>query len=415
MFEIAILLLICAVSIWLTRSSGHSLFAPWNLMILAQFGSLAVAYTKMSPEMKDLNWLTWVVILASLVMFELGCLVAWSNPDRSRRLDLDERRVFHVAMALFGVYMFGVAMGLVSQGTFPMFAKDPSTARGIFIWPPPLGRVAGFAQAWASGVLLLLSWLTLRASSRKVRLVSWVLTAVMLGLQILIGTRFNLFSWFIYWIVLRDDAGRKALSLGKYALLMTGMFLLMSFLFVLRFGASNVGQFISWDNWPLIRAFALMPLYLYFANNFWNLDYVMEKVLAGAGHACTYGFSSLWGVFFFAGFPMDMAKTMGWDMALDFRGQSTVDERLNTLTYHWELFKDFGLGGVLIGSFAFGVFATWIYRKTVRMQGEGWTLWNALFGFSIAMSFFTLAWAQAPFLICVLAVWIATYRKDAKN
>lgn len=407
MTETIVLLAICIVSSVATTRSGHSVFAPWNLMILAQCGAVGIAYTDLSPAMRDLHWLTWLVLASGLAFFLVGCVAGWSIPDREGTRDLDEQWVFRLAIVLLCVYGFGIALGLAAIGTFPTFAADPANARGIFIWPPPLGRIAGFAQSWASGILLILAWLGFRARDTFRRRASWAATAGMILVQILVGTRFNLISWLLFLLVLRDDAGRKALSLMKNAVIVLGIFLLMSFLFLLRFGSDNIMQFISFTNWPLIRAFALMPVYLYFANNVWNLDHVMRKVAEGVGHAWTAGASSTFGLFFFAGFPMELAKAMKWDMATQYRGQSTVDERLNTLTYHWELYKDFGLVGIAGGSFVFGLFATWTYRMLLRRRGEQWALWHAIFAFSVAISFFTLAWAQAPFLICAATAWLA--------
>lgn len=408
MTEALVLLAICAVSSILTTRSGHSVFAPWNLMILAQCGAVGIAYTNLSPSMRDLHWFTWVVFASGLAFFLVGSVVGWSTPAGEPKSELDEQWIFRLVIVLLLVYAFGIALGLAAVGTFPSYAPDPAAARSVFIWPPPLGRIAGFAQSWASGILLLLAWLSLRAKDRFRRFSAWGMTAGMILVQTLVGTRFNLISWFLFLLVIRDDAGRKAMSLFKNSLVVLGVFLTMSFLFLVRIGSENIFQFMSLANWRIIRAFTLMPVYLYFANNVWNLDHVLRKVADGVGHAWTMGLSSTFGIFFFAGFPMDLAKALRWDMALEYRGQSTVDERLNTLTYHWELFKDFGLLGVVGGSFVFGLFATWTYRMVVLGRGERWAIWNALVAFSVAMSFFTLAWAQAPFLVCACTAWLAT-------
>ena len=140
--------------------------------------------------------------------------------------------------------------------------------------------------------------------------------------------------------------------------------------------------------------------YIYVANNFWNLDYALNPQTSVAGHPPTYGLDH-----FFAQVPFisgSLRKAFGWDDMLN--NSITKLPGYNSVSYLWDIYKDFGGIGVAFVPFFWGILITWLYMRlrinlkmrylllyafAIVMVGSWWS--NILYKISFIYGFLILA------------------------
>jgi oligosaccharide repeat unit polymerase len=129
------------------------------------------------------------------------------------------------------------------------------------------------------------------------------------------------------------------------------------------------------------------------ANNFWNLDYALNRHLQKEAHPTTYGFSSVQGF-------LDMTPSLGGMLGGQIRSDTQMDSQFNkssaklrgwnTVMYQWTLYKDFGLAGVFVGPFLIGIALGFLYMAVRRRPSPlnlaaysflAFFIYNSIFGF----------------------------------
>ena len=110
--------------------------------------------------------------------------------------------------------------------------------------------------------------------------------------------------------------------------------------------------------------------YLYFANNFWNLDYALNTENYEERHPTTYGFVTVSGILDYIYLPggyvgREVRASGGFD---DQYNKTIVKSRgLNTVSYQWSVYRDFGVMGVFAVPFLIGMLLSFLYKRAERM------------------------------------------------
>ena len=101
--------------------------------------------------------------------------------------------------------------------------------------------------------------------------------------------------------------------------------------------------------------------YDYVANNYWNLDYAINPPSDREIHPYTYGLDMA-GVFIeYSGIPASFRKSYGWDDMFNSRIQKVYG--YNTVSYLWEVYKNFGMAGCIFFPFAVSFLMSFLYER----------------------------------------------------
>jgi oligosaccharide repeat unit polymerase len=391
---------------------GRSWLAPWNGYLFAQGFCLGVAYLKLVPTMSDFELSTWLAVWLSAISFFAGSIFAF-GAFRRKGLEIRDTReadqvVLKLAKGAFPIllvcFTIGVYMSYKSANGWPMFAESPEDARKKFAWPGFIG-----VMFFQSIYCLALAGMAIRkiGDSKSWRLAGLVGILFPIFVGVLSGMRFYAFlvglSWILFEDVLKPIRVGRLLGLG---LVIIGV--LMS-VFLGRMGMLNWSS-ISFGLTHLEYAKTVyVPLYLYIANNFWNLDWMFHLHESTRSVTSTLGYSSFWGFLYptYMTFPIDRA----FDLEMQF--QSILKIRsLNTTTYQGVLFVDFGWIGLATIPGILGFASSWSFLKAKRTGGVGDSLMHAVLGFAIFFGFFTWIPRQPSYAFgMILVLLLAGFAK----
>jgi oligosaccharide repeat unit polymerase len=344
-------------------------FSPGRLFVLAHSISLGVAFLAFHRAMTPFQPLTSIIYFGGNAAFLLGLLAVKLSvaqgaaaPRRAiewKRYRWDIHLVVAFALLLFTVVGLGGA--LLEAGGFPLLAENKIKVLSRFMKAPGYFL---FAFSYSGIVMALFFMYLVRPRTGPVwrNPVFWAVVLAFLVFSLALSRVALLF--FVFFALVFYHQGVRRLSLPK----LIGVFSLC-FLLVLvtgYFKAKEIERETSIDI-EKIAAVAFMTPYLYLANNFWNLDYALNPLMHGERHPTTYGFTSIEGFLDapFVGFGGHLRR----DTQIDnqFNERATKVRGLNTVTYHWTLYKDFGIAGVLFGSFLIGMFLGVLYHRVQQV------------------------------------------------
>jgi oligosaccharide repeat unit polymerase len=101
-----------------------------------------------------------------------------------------------------------------------------------------------------------------------------------------------------------------------------------------------------------------------------------------------------------------MQEAFGWDSIMNETSRKIY--YLNTVSYQWTLFKDFGLWGVLTVSCLWGWCATWMHRQAISCKNPVITVLSGTFQFSVFFGFFAWYFVIPSYLIAIVVMaWLA--------
>src|SRR5690606_7913334 len=233
--------------------------------------------------------------------------------------------------------------------------------------------------------------------------------ALVLGLYMLIVTRYDLFRFLIFAVVL-FHYGKGRLKLSHIIAGLTfavGVFFLA---FLIRVNTDAIAS-------CTVRIKVKMPahlswasnIYAYLANDFWNCDFAVKKVVDGDHrYPLQYG--------------MGLFRALIWNLRLEgglieaynfdslFNESATKIDGLNTVVYVWHFYKDFGIAGAFLLPFIAGLFAWKFYLNSMMAPTVfRLSLWGVFSG-AIALSFHTPLW-ELWFLYLNIIVLAVAHRK----
>jgi len=394
-------------------------FSPARVYIFSQSFTLGIAYLKLSPAMTDFHILTWAVFLGGMLSFVMGCyavkLVFNTKPSASNNKYAffeNYRWNWHIffAFILFLTFLLPAKKIFDYAGGIPIFSSKISE-----ILSDKFPSIGGYLTYLLTLVPLTIALFGAASFSsvnpnKYLRYFSRFMAVLQIVALILFypgrGPIFiSIASLIIIWNYFKKNISAKILLLG--IIILIGAFIAVAQARD-QYGSSSI------QNMALDKVI-LLP-YSYIANNYWNLDYALNPQIPLAGHSPTYGLDH-----FVAQVPIIggfLRKAFGWDNMFN---KSIIKQRgFNTVSYLWEVYKDFGGIGVAFVPFFWGILITWLYMRlktTLQMR------FLLLYAFAITMVglwWFNI-WYKVSFMygVLILAIFgiteLCQTKKSIKN
>jgi len=414
--------IILGLSIWSARK-GRDLFSPIRLYLITYSFTLGIACLDLSPYSTGWETITWVVLATSGLSYVMGALSAYyiiraqgktllclgsiKEELRVNKLPQD-KRVFTAVLACTALYLLVYAMGVAAVGSIPALSDKPDEARMDFAF---FGVAGNFLCLGEAAVLIPVGLILARV--RRYRILYLLIALVGVVSSSLLLSRYTILKMLFIAVVL------YRYLVGSIRLRM--VFLLAVIFVVIVMGAfflRSKGDFLSKDyieRFSCLRVkkgYELVALpYAYVANNYWNLNYGLQIAPEGRFHH-TYGLRTFHAVFQAFRQSKKMEEVFDVEGLLDLEVQKVPP--FNTIPYHWNLYRDFGYAGLVIGSFLMGFLLQLLYLK-FRSEPDWWrTYAYANFAFFVALSFFASIWYHLAVWI-VLGVFFVVFRFTSKQ
>lgn len=341
---------------------GSSSTSPFVLIWISQTTPLGVALLNVTGEMTMPRATTWIVLGISFVAILAGNLVAVTTTRNVHRPSTGQLSEFRLTLGVYllaGMYFLSILQGVAQTGGFPILLPDPGEARLHFV----TGRMQNIFFS-AAIPLFILSIHLIRITGSRIKRIAVI--GIFLGLivtYLLIGSRFMTLTWLCMSLIYWDQVVKRIplLRITVLLLLFLAAFVLIGYL---RYGRMLAVASGSSKVFKVGGLLALQSVYTYIANAYWNLDFALLRWNLGELAWPTWGFSMNEGVFWILGFGPDIQKAYGWTNSMN--DDVMLQAGLNATTYHWGLFKDFGLAGPVVGSFAMGWLFTLLYNARCR-------------------------------------------------
>jgi oligosaccharide repeat unit polymerase len=350
---------------------GSDFFSPVRVYVFFHSLALGIAFLALDPRMTPFNPLTSLVYFSSAACFVLG---AWSA-RMTGRLSGEERAPFDFkhynwnvhflfSFALFLFFLGGMAGAYLGTGMFPMFAENKTKAIAVFhaySWPTSIAFNMGIPTA----VLFSIYSYRPRKGSRWLNPGIWMVVLTV-GIFSMAMSRSGLMIFAAFALVFYNYA-RRRVTIGRLFFFFVIFATLIIYSgYVKMNGYRDQYNLKSTVKTSDLVAIALLVPYQYIANNFWNLDHALNPPADRLGHPTTYGINTMAG--YLAGLAVPggnvgivLHKELGIDN--EYNKTSVKVKNLNTISYQWAVYKDFGLAGVLVAPFLIGAFFSILYRK----------------------------------------------------
>ncbi len=378
-----LILLLGIVPPMLLVRMGQRPTSPLVLIWISQTIPLGIALLNLTGEMYLPRLSTWVVLCSSfaailggwataMVMFRSG------TPPHDR--ELSEARLTLGVAVLSGLYFLSITQGVLQTGGFPLLMADPSEAR----WKFMIGRLQNILFAAGVPLFILGIHLFRITASRLKRFLVVIILLAMAVTYLLIGSRFMTLVWLsmtlVYW-----DQVVKRIPIVKLAVILVAFLLVFSLVGYIRYGKMLALATGSSKVVKIGSMLAFQSVYTYIANAYWNLDHALFRWNLGQLVWPTWGFSTNEGVLWVLKVGPEIQKAYGMTNAMN--EDVALQAGLNSTTYHWALFKDFGLAGPLFGSFLMGWFFTFLYRTRCGRSSPTWVMVYGLVAYYLLGSF----------------------------
>jgi oligosaccharide repeat unit polymerase len=379
---------------------------PLSLYLLPAWGYLAISHLYLASDMTPLNETTWLILVGSWMSFILGVAMVQSSFQKPYNTNLYKkisesfqnynwRRHLILTSILFSLSTLAFAYIFITIGGTILFNSNAGKlVHGQLQLPMFL---VNFYFACLIPITLAImgsfkSW----NQDKKLRNIFLVLSIAFFFISFLFWpTRFLLIISLLALLCFRELNGYRISLIMAFILPFIGIGL---FLLILELqGYHAISQLI-------------MP-YKYIANNFWNLDYALEKYNSGHGHPHT------WGLTTFSGIAIAIPVFGNiWDYILQafqfdtmFNESNQKVQHLNTISYQWSLFKDFGYVGVYTFSFLWGGFMQWLWLKIHTKPRPVNIICYAVLSFYLFHSTFMAVWTQAINVVLLIGSMLVVY------
>jgi oligosaccharide repeat unit polymerase len=239
----------------------------------------------------------------------------------------------------------------------------------------------------------------------------WILAGILgvLLLYLTIVTRYDLFRFLVFTVVLYHY-GKKRLSpvhLGAGLIAAVTLFLVG---FLARVNLDAVGSFNEMIKVKLPHRWAWASnFYAYLANDFWNLDFAIQKYVDGDHYyPMQYGLGLFRSLLWNLRLEGQLDAAYGFDTIMN--ESATKLKGFNTVVYVWHLYKDFGYVGAFLIPFLAGLFAakyyfSFLFKPTLFKI----SLWGIIAGV-ITLSYHAPLW-ELWFMYLNLIVLAIAHRK----
>lgn len=368
------------------------LFSPERLYLFFHAIAFGVAFLALDKAMTPFRTFTSLIYFGSAVSFVLGVWAAKllargevtsAKPDFSG-YNWTVHLVF--TYVLFFIFVAGMLTARAGIGGFPVFMENQGRAIKLFF-----GYFHPASVALSYGGIVALMFFISIFRPRKGSILRVPEFWMTIGTTVFYffalsrnGIVFFLFAglFFFHYAIRKLSILKLSFFFSLFALLVIITGYQKAFSIQERYGLKR----------EKVLEYAFMVPYLYFANNYWNLDYALNPDNHRPGHGHTYGFVAVSGILDFIYLPggflgWDIRESYGWDN--QFNQTSSKVRGLNSVSYQWALYKDFGIPGALGGPFVLGGLLGWLYAMVRRRP----TLTNiatySFLGYFVALSMFS--------------------------
>lgn len=419
----AILFGVAALCLLQSAVFKRDFFGPVSVYLFSQCVSLGVAWLRLSPLMSDWPFSTWAIFAGSAAAFAAGCVCArlsWSArhpgetipvnaPSKALLAKANEGYDWTLHLALTIVAFLAFCAGVVAEyrelGT--LIALSDDIGRLMTIKGAPKIGLLGYPRSSGPMVCMLCAVGCFKALNprRDLRAAFRALFATTFVLGTLaLPNRLSLFVVLFTTVYLFNLVVRRV----RPAFVVAGVIAAVAFFvafanlkgqtFVFRAATSKA----AWE----------LP-YEYVANNWWNLDYAVNRRNDEAAQPPLLGLDVLHGAFELVPWYSRLYRTYHWDGI--FNEHSVKTPNLNTMPYQWGLYKDFGIAGCVAGPFLFGLFFGTLFAL---VRSRGTVLQLLLYAhllFYVTFWFYDEFWSSvmhvAWIAVTVFVTWICAPRR----
>jgi oligosaccharide repeat unit polymerase len=349
-------------------------FSPFRIYLFFHSLTFGIASLALAKAMTPFQPLTNMVYFGSGVCYLAGTLcvsavtsaMSAAGPAKEApgldKADYNWRWHFLFSFALFVIFATGMLIAYRAVGDFPLLAKDKLSVMRKFLsyhWTAsiPINYASLTMSLFFMGTVLKTQiWKGWNVSK-------WMMFAT-IAIFALTLSRSSLIFFAFFGIVFYNSAVKRIslVKLGGIFVVLFAIFLTIAF-FKLD-DVSKKNQMFKQNSATAAKALLMIP-YVYVANNFWNLDYGLNPRNYENRHTETYGFTTVSGFYdmVYTGtfWGQDFRKSTGYEDIFHEKTQKV--RNLNTVTYQWGLYKDFGMTGVLLFPFGFGILISLLYWK----------------------------------------------------
>lgn len=402
-----LLAIICLFQTWILKKD---FFRPANIYAFTQALTLGVAYLKLNSAMSDFRPLTWIVWIGAMVSFLLGALVfslvfpkekAFQDSalenwlPNSMEKHYHWNRHFYLMLFFFAVFLVGV-LGMVSKvGTLIVFTDNVSK------WVSSEANYGVFSIfVMSSPLVVLLAGVSAFKSinpNRFIRISSVFICVVTIVLAVLAyPSRTSLFLSVGILFILFNYLKKKVSVLFIVVTLFLAVALFVSVALIrAQYGTRSL------EGMAIDRV-ASIP-YDYIANNYWNLDFMLNPMSDRERHPSTYGIDAFHGIFEFTMLPGLIRNYYGWDNAFNKSVQKIPG--YNTTGYLWEVYKDWGILGVVLFPFVIAFLISYLYEKVHKTKTPLLWMLYALFLYHLGWWFFTAGYKSGLFWLWIYVIF----------
>ena len=379
-------------------------FSPANIYCFSQCITLAVAYLKLDYAMTDFKLKTWLLWIGAMVSFCGGCLFVRLVAKQKALpvgvhppvLQYGYNWKLHVLFS-FGAFLFflvGVGGILHTAGHLLVFDDSPGS------WMTQDSKFGYFPLFYSSSPLAVFLF-TVSSYSRfnpvkSLRIISRIMVFLVIVLAFMAYPNRTSLFFSLGFIIISFNFLSKRISPGWIVL---GI-VLVTISFV------AIGSLRNQYTGTLKNAsteFLMLLIYRYVVNNYWILVYAVNAPTDREYHSFTYGIDFFSGIFEYTGMSGALKRSYRWDSPFQESIQKIAG--LNTVSYLWELYKDFGALGAILIPLVCGIALALLYLQLGRPFGPRSVALYSLLAYFVMWSFFSSFYKQGMYWFWLIAIY----------
>lgn len=343
-------------------------FRPTNIYVFVQCLALGISFLKLDSVMSDFKSLTWMVWGGGMFAFIMGSFVFYLVAPRNGLIS-SERELWannyirehynwrlHFAFSLFLLLLFliGVAGIVAKVGTLIIFSDNAKKYLGF---DSNLGIFDEFRVLSSLGLLMFVISAFHKANPfKKIRYFSYAMLGFIPILSLLAFPARNILLMNCCFILFGWNFFKKKIPIKVILIAMT---LAVVFFVAIASIRSQYGEGTTLQG--LASKYMIMLPYRYIANNYWNLDFILNQGSDTPEQVRSYGLDMLGYMFHYTAVTNSIRESLGW--ASMFSSTVMKAQGYNTVMYLWEVYKEWGMAGVLMFPFILSFLMEWLYHK----------------------------------------------------
>jgi oligosaccharide repeat unit polymerase len=378
---------------------GRDLFSPAKLFGLVWCFVLMLAEFKFSALQHNWSWVSWMLMLLGPLFFLLAVFIVYVFNCTKRlpavfqsQIDIQEAPILEKKFliftgTLFLLYVIGYVVNTITTGYIPMFASKPSESRTEW------GSFGFGLLIFCAPVILFLvtEYIMLFKKNKSVILILIMIFFITLVSYIFLIQRYNLVMWICMSLVLIYYTRKKLLI----KVLISGsvfMFVIANIINSFRF-ARYIEHYLYFNS-----KMKFSPDYAIFTEPYMYIVMGLEN-FARAIEKLEY---HTWGYFTFKPYLSLTGMKRFINSVIGVEETPFLISGYNTFPFHWYYYYDYGILGVIVGSFMLGFITALIYwRMKYNPSLENISLYSICV-FVMLMSFYLNPLTMLNFIFVVI-------------